>query len=90
MIPNMLCPRNALSPKLLKVSTAKIGVALSTVRYVKKVPSSNNNYANIVLLGLRFCEHEKSLSIKSNALEKMHFQSAVQTVKTFLGRASLC
>lgn len=75
MIPNMLCPRNALSPKLLKVSTAKIGVALSTVRYVKKVPSSNNNYANIVLLGLRFCEHEKKLEhqikcVGENALSK--------------------
>ena len=43
MTPNMLCPLNVLSPKLLNVSTAKIGVALSTVNKKEKFLALNNN-----------------------------------------------
>lgn len=43
MTPNMLCPRNALSPRLLNVSTAKIGVALSTVCNQKKIDNTNDS-----------------------------------------------
>ena len=82
MMPNILCPRNVLSPRLLNVSTAKIGVVLSTVFDIENILSLNDNCAKSLWLAESVLKENKikhfllltELSLLEKELNKLKFE----------------